>query len=146
MITSNQLVEFALTSFVLIVIPGPSVLFVVGRALAHGRRTALASVVGNALGVYVVAAFVAFGLGRVVQSSEIVFSIVKVVGGVYLIWLGVQAIRHRQAISAALTASDSEGGSWRAARQGSSSVSPTRRCSSSSPRSCRNSSIGRPGT
>ena len=60
-ISSTRLAEFALASFVLIVIPGPSVLFVIGRALAHGRRIALASVVGNALGVYVVAACVAFG-------------------------------------------------------------------------------------
>jgi threonine/homoserine/homoserine lactone efflux protein len=117
-ISSTQLAEFALASFVLIVIPGPSVLFVVGRALAHGRRTALASVVGNAFGVYVVAACVAFGLGSVVQSSEIVFTIVKVVGAAYLIWLGVQAIRHRRSFSEALMAADSEQGAWRAARQG----------------------------
>jgi threonine/homoserine/homoserine lactone efflux protein len=117
-ISSTQLAEFALASFVLIVIPGPSVLFVVGRALAHGRRTALASVVGNAFGVYVVAACVAFGLGRVVQSSEIVFTIVKIAGAAYLMWLGVQAIRHRSSLSAALTATGSEQGAWRAARQG----------------------------
>jgi threonine/homoserine/homoserine lactone efflux protein len=117
-ISSTQLAEFALASFILIVIPGPSVLFVVGRALAHGRRTALASVVGNAFGVYVVAACVAFGLGSLVQRSEIVFTVVKVAGAIYLIWLGVHAIRHRQSLSAALTGGDSEPGAWHAARQG----------------------------
>jgi threonine/homoserine/homoserine lactone efflux protein len=117
-ISSSQLAEFALASFVLIVIPGPSVLFVVGRALAHGRRTALASVVGNAFGVYVVAACVAFGLGSLVPRSEIVFTVVKIVGALYLIWLGVAAIRHRQALSSVLTGAGSEQGAWRAARQG----------------------------
>jgi threonine/homoserine/homoserine lactone efflux protein len=47
MISSEHLLAFAAASFVLIVIPGPSVLFVVGRALADGRKAALASVVGR---------------------------------------------------------------------------------------------------
>jgi threonine/homoserine/homoserine lactone efflux protein len=111
MISTTQLAAFALTSFVLIVIPGPSVLFVIGRALAHGRRTALASVLGNALGVYVVAAAVAFGLGRIVQDSQVVCA-------GYLIWLGLQAIRHRRSLAAALEADAVTGGAWRAARQG----------------------------
>jgi hypothetical protein len=52
---------YAVASFVLIAIPGPSVLFVIGRALSLGRGRAIASMVGNAVGVYVVAALVAFG-------------------------------------------------------------------------------------
>jgi threonine/homoserine/homoserine lactone efflux protein len=48
--SAGQLLAFAVASFIMIVIPGPSVLFVIGRALAHGRRTALATVVGNAAG------------------------------------------------------------------------------------------------
>jgi threonine/homoserine/homoserine lactone efflux protein len=118
MVSSTRLAEFALASFILIVIPGPSVLFVVGRALAHGRRVALASVVGNALGVYVVAACVAFGLGSIVQRSELAFTALKTAGAVYLIWLGVQAIRHRRSLSEALTATGSERGAARAAREG----------------------------
>ena len=74
MISSGHLVGYALASFVLIVIPGPSVLFVVGRALAYGRRTALATVCGNAAGNYVVAACVAFGIGTLVQRSVAVFT------------------------------------------------------------------------
>lgn len=94
-ISSGHLAAYAVASLVLIVIPGPSVLFVVGRALALGRSAALASVVGNALGVYVVAALVAFGLGTVVERSVLAFNAIKIVGACYLIWLGIQAIRHR---------------------------------------------------
>jgi threonine/homoserine/homoserine lactone efflux protein len=117
-ISSGHLVAFAVASFVLIVIPGPSVLFVVGRALAHGRRTALASVVGNAVGVYLVAASVAFGLGAVVQRSVVVFSVVKVVGACYLMWLGVQAIRHRRGLASTVDGATAPRSAWRAAREG----------------------------
>jgi threonine/homoserine/homoserine lactone efflux protein len=52
MIDPHRLLAFCTMPVVLSVIPGPSVLFVIGRALAHGRRTVLASVLGNALGGY----------------------------------------------------------------------------------------------
>jgi len=64
MVSAGQVGAFAVASFILIAIPGPSVLFVVGRALAYGRRTALASVAGNAAGLEVVAACVALGIGN----------------------------------------------------------------------------------
>ena len=50
MLTTAQVIGFAVTAFVVIAVPGPSVMFVVGRALAYGRRTALASVAGNVAG------------------------------------------------------------------------------------------------
>jgi threonine/homoserine/homoserine lactone efflux protein len=98
-ITGGQLLGFTVTSLILIVIPGPGVLFVVGRALAHGRRTALATACGHAAGNYVVAAFVAVGLGALLQRSVTVFVVVKVVGAAYLVWLGVQAVRHRKSLA-----------------------------------------------
>ena len=70
MFSTGQLLGFALASLVLIVIPGPGVLFVVGRALAHGRRTALATALGHAAGNYVVAAFVAVGADGVQLSNH----------------------------------------------------------------------------
>jgi threonine/homoserine/homoserine lactone efflux protein len=96
MVTTGQIAAFGVASIILIVIPGPSVLFVIGRALAYGRRTAIASVVGNALGVYAVAAAVALGVGTVVERSVVVFTVVKLAGACYLVWLGWQAIRHRR--------------------------------------------------
>ncbi|WP_100444748.1 LysE family translocator [Glycomyces xiaoerkulensis] len=91
----GQLLAFSAASVVIIVIPGPSVMFIVGRALAYGRKTALATVAGNNLGEFAAAAFVAVGLGAVVQQSALVFNVVKYAGAAYLIYLGVKAIRDR---------------------------------------------------
>jgi threonine/homoserine/homoserine lactone efflux protein len=117
-ISSDHLLGYALASFVLIVIPGPSVLFVVGRALAYGRRTALATVCGNAAGNYVVAACVAFGIGTLVQRSVAVFTVVKLAGALYLVWLGIQAIRRRKALASAFAGAAGARGGRRAAREG----------------------------
>jgi len=109
---------YAVASAILIVIPGPSVLFTVGRALAYGRRTALLTVCGNVAGNYLVAACVALGLGSLVQRSAQVFLAVKLAGALYLIWLGVQAIRHRASLAEAFSAHAPARGDARAAREG----------------------------
>jgi threonine/homoserine/homoserine lactone efflux protein len=96
MISSEHLLAFGLAALVLIAIPGPSVVFVIGRALAYGRAVALATVLGNSLGLLAVLVLVACGLGVVVQESVAVFTVLKLVGAAYLVWLGAQAIRHRR--------------------------------------------------
>jgi len=58
---ADELAAFAVTAFVIIMIPGPSVLFIVARALAHGRKVSILTVVGNTTGEYVQVAAVAFG-------------------------------------------------------------------------------------
>lgn len=98
MVTTHQVLAFALTAFVIIAIPGPSVVFVIGRALAYGRGVALLSVLGNSLGLLGVLILVAVGLGAVVSESALVFLVLKLAGAAYLVWLGAQAIRHRKAI------------------------------------------------
>lgn len=118
MISAGQLLGFTLTCLIVIAIPGPSVLFVVGRALAHGRRTALASVVGNVAGVQVVAVSVALGVGALVQQSAAVFTVVKLLGAGYLAWLGIQAIRHRTSLGEALDVAAEPRGDRRAASEG----------------------------
>jgi threonine/homoserine/homoserine lactone efflux protein len=95
-VSLSQALAFGLASFLIIVIPGPTVLFVVGRALAYGRRTALVSVVGNEAGALVAVTAVAFGLGAVVERSVAVFTAVKLCGAAYLVFLGVRALRHRR--------------------------------------------------
>jgi threonine/homoserine/homoserine lactone efflux protein len=117
-ISSDHLLGYALASFVLIITSGPSVLFVVGRALAYGRRTALATVCGNAAGNYVVAACVAFGIGTLVERSVAVFEAVKLAGALYLVWLGIQAIRRRKGLTAAFAGTTRDRGDRRAAREG----------------------------
>jgi threonine/homoserine/homoserine lactone efflux protein len=104
MVTTGQIVAFSATSLVLILIPGPGVLFIIGRALSHGRRTALATAVGHASGSYGVAVAVAVGLGSILQRSGQAFLIVKLAGALYLIWLGVHAIRHRKDLAEVLEA------------------------------------------
>jgi threonine/homoserine/homoserine lactone efflux protein len=119
MVSTGQLVGFTLASLVLIVIPGPGVLFVVGRALSHGRRTALVTACGHAAGNYVVAACIAVGLGSILQRSAEVFLIVKLVGAAYLIWLGVHAFRQRKDLASALDVTAPEPrSSWRSAWDG----------------------------
>jgi threonine/homoserine/homoserine lactone efflux protein len=118
MISSGQLIGFTLASFVLIVVPGPGVLFVVGRALSHGRRTAFATAVGHAAGNYVVAACVAVGLGTILQRSAEVFLAVKLIGALYLVILGVQAIRHRKSLATAMSGAAGASDGWRALRDG----------------------------
>ena len=118
MVSSGQLIGFTLASLVLIVIPGPGVLFVVGRALAHGRRSALATACGHAAGNYVVAACVAVGLGAILQRSAAAFVVVKIAGAGYLVWLGIQAIRHRKSLAEAFAVVAVPREGWRALRDG----------------------------
>ncbi len=118
MVSAGQLLGFALASLILIVIPGPGVLFVVGRALAHGRRTALATACGHAAGNYVVAACVAVGLGALLERSVTVFTVVKIAGALYLVWLGIHAIRQRKSLADTFAAAAEPRGGWRALRDG----------------------------
>ncbi|GAA3524070.1 LysE family translocator [Aeromicrobium panaciterrae] len=96
MITADQLLAFGLAALILIAIPGPSVVFVIGRALSYGRGIALATVAGNSLGLLAIVILVALGLGVIVQESVLVFTILRFAGAAYLVWLGIQAIRHRK--------------------------------------------------
>jgi threonine/homoserine/homoserine lactone efflux protein len=98
----SQVLAFALLSVVVIAVPGPSVLFTIGRALTVGRREALMTVVGNAIGVYLQVVAVAIGVGVIVERSAAVFTVIKLVGAAYLVYLGVQAIRHRRKVTEAL--------------------------------------------
>lgn len=95
MISASHALTFALASTLIVLIPGPSVLFVVGRALAYGRRTALASVVGNEVGALVLAGAVALGIGTMVERSVLLFNVIKLGGAAYLVFLGARALLRR---------------------------------------------------
>ncbi|MFJ4856026.1 LysE family translocator [Streptomyces sp. NPDC088730] len=103
MVSADRLLAFAAMSFLLIVVPGPSVLFVIGRALAQGRRAALTTVVGNTLGAYALIVAVALGIGSLVERSVLVFTLLKLAGAAYLVYLGVKAWRQRGSLHAAVT-------------------------------------------
>ncbi|HCE5431457.1 TPA: LysE family translocator [Legionella pneumophila] len=92
----ENVLAFAAAAAVLIAVPGPSVLFVVGRSLALGRRGGVLTVAGNSLGVLCHVVLVAVGVGTIIAQSVVLFTVIKYLGAVYLVYLGVQAIRHRQ--------------------------------------------------
>lgn len=104
--TVSQWLAFVVASALFIQVPGPSLLFTIGRALTVGRRDALLSVLGNALGVTTQVFLVAVGLGAVVAASAEAYTVLKIAGAAYVVWLGIQAIRHRADARAALGAVD----------------------------------------
>jgi threonine/homoserine/homoserine lactone efflux protein len=101
---TSHLLAFTLTAWLIIVVPGPSVLFTVSRAIALGRVAGVATVAGNTVGAFTQTVAVAFGLGPLVARSDLLFTVLKLAGAGYLIYLGVQAIRHRESLAEALTA------------------------------------------
>jgi len=100
MVPPSHLLTFVIAAALLIALPGPSVLFVIGRTLALGRRAGLLSVVGNASGMLIQTSLVALGVGAIVAQSIVVLTVIKFAGAAYLVFLGVQAIRHRREVSA----------------------------------------------
>lgn len=95
MLPRAHLLPFLITVYVLIVIPGPSVVFTVSRGVALGRRAGLATVLGNTTGLMLQLLVVVIGLGALLAKSETVFLTMKLLGGAYLIFLGLRSIRHR---------------------------------------------------
>jgi len=118
MVPASNLWAFVIASVVLIVIPGPSVLFVIGRSLALGRMGGLLSVVGNELGMLPLVAAVALGVGAIVAQSVALFTIIKIAGALYLAYLGIQAIRHRADASAAVAGKVARRSPWRLLAEG----------------------------
>ena len=91
---------FTLTALLIVIIPGPSVLFIVGRSLALGRRAGLVSVVGNNIGLGFLVTAVAIGIGALITASHVAFIVLKLVGAAYLVYLGVHTVRNRKQTAA----------------------------------------------
>lgn len=98
MVPLEQAAAFSLVALALIAVPGPSVFFIISKGISLGRRAALASVVGNTAGVSVQVVAVAAGIGSVVERSVLAYNVLKLAGAAYLIYLGVQAFRHRRTL------------------------------------------------
>ena len=103
MIIPSRLVEYIIAAMIIILAPGPSVLFVIARAIAWGRKVAVITVAGNVTGAFVLSSLVAFGLGPILQRSELAFMAVQWLGGLYLVYLGIDAIRKRKMHAADMT-------------------------------------------
>ena len=91
----SKIGEYIIVSLAIILAPGPSVLFTIARAIAWGRRVAIFTVVGNASGFFAMSLLVAVGIGPIIQSSDFAYAAVQWGGGLYLICLGIDAIRKR---------------------------------------------------
>lgn len=102
MVPIASFLAFLLTTAVIVAVPGPSVLFTIGRALTVGRRSTVMTVVGNSAGVYLQVVAVAFGMGALVERWAHLYTVVKYAGAAYVVYLGVQAIRHRRSMAEAL--------------------------------------------
>jgi threonine/homoserine/homoserine lactone efflux protein len=118
LLAGGPLLTYVVTIFVLIVIPGPSVLFVVSRGVALGRRAALATVLGNTAGLAVLVIAVSLGLGSVVERSVAVFTAIKLAGAAYMVFLGVRMFLDRHALARMLDATVAPKGMQRMLREG----------------------------
>ena len=103
MIIPSRLPEYIVAAMIIILAPGPSVLFVIARAIAWGRKVAVFTVAGNVTGSFVLSVFVALGLGPILQRSDLAYTAVQWGGGLYLMYLGFDAIKHRKVHAADMT-------------------------------------------
>ena len=94
MLTSPQVLAFLFTAAVLTATPGPDNLMVLSVGMARGRRSGIAFGLGCALGCLSHTALAVIGVGALVAASPVAFMLLKAAGGAYLMWLGVQALRH----------------------------------------------------
>ncbi len=99
----TRIAEYVVAAMVIILAPGPSVLFVIARAISWGRKVAVLTVAGNVSGSLVLSSLVALGLGPILARSSFAYLAVQWGGGLYLIYLGIDAIRKRSEHAADMT-------------------------------------------
>lgn len=104
MVSSKYILEFTIASAAIILVPGPSVMFTIARAVSWGKATAMLTVLGNALGMFALSVLVAFGIGPILQRYELLLAGVQIVGGLYLVYLGYEALKTRHIQASELTA------------------------------------------
>src|SRR5215210_102122 len=92
MLDASTFAFFVAAAMVLLIVPGPSVLYIVARSVEGGRKAALVSVLGVQTGALVHIAFATLGLSAILASSAVAFSVVKWLGAAYLVWLGLRRI------------------------------------------------------
>ena len=97
----NSLISFAIASVVLLVIPGPAVIYILNRSVANGRSIGLASVLGIELGTFMHVLAATVGLSAILATSENAFNVVKYLGASYLVVIGLRTIsRQPRAVNA----------------------------------------------
>lgn len=102
----SRLWEYLIATILIVLAPGPSVLFIIARAIAWGRASAIATVAGNTAGVLMISLLVAVGLGPLLQRSTLFYISIQWAGGLYLIYLGYQAIKASKLVASGLQNGD----------------------------------------
>jgi threonine/homoserine/homoserine lactone efflux protein len=92
---THDLSSFLLASFLLWITPGPDTMFILARSIALGSRAGALSVLGISTGILIHTAFAAFGLSALLATSAVAFGLLKLAGALYLIFLGIQALRKK---------------------------------------------------
>lgn len=92
-VSLDHLLAFVLASAVVLVIPGPTIVMVVSQSIAHGRRVALASVIGVGLGDLLAASLSLAGVGALLAASASGFAVVKTLGAAYLLYIAIKMWR-----------------------------------------------------
>jgi len=105
-------VSFALASTVILAIPGPTVILIISYALGQGRQTGLATVPGVVLGDFTAMTISLLGAGAVLAASAALFTVLKLCGAAYLIWLGIKLWRAPVPAALGGTVSKMPGGHW----------------------------------
>ena len=110
----DYFLAYAVTVFIVVLIPGPVVMMIVSYGLARGREAALRAVVGVTLGDFTAMTLSLSGLGAVLATSATLFTILKVAGALYLIWLGIGLLRSKLTMDAEQLQSSSRSIFWTA--------------------------------
>lgn len=121
----SRIGEYLIATIAIVLAPGPSVMFVIARAISWGRRVAVLTVLGNATGALTLSIFIALGLGPLLDRSQLLYSAIQWGGGLYLLYLGWDAFRKRALHAAATslknstsTSTDIEPTLWQCVRDG----------------------------
>lgn len=90
---------FVIASTLLALAPGPDIVYVLARGVSQGRKAGIAAALGFASGCVFHTVLAAVGVAALIRSSELAFDAVRYAGAAYLVWIGIQALRHRSAFS-----------------------------------------------
>ncbi|HUR87655.1 MAG TPA: LysE family translocator [Ramlibacter sp.] len=90
---------FIVAAALLTVAPGPDIIYVLTRGIAQGRRAGIAAALGFATGCIFHTVLAAVGIAALIRSSPLAFDVVRYAGAAYLVWIGIQALRHRSSFS-----------------------------------------------
>jgi threonine/homoserine/homoserine lactone efflux protein len=97
LINSSSLLLFVTGAAVILLIPGPAVMYVVSRSIGHGRVAGLVSVMGIVVGTLFHVLAATLGLSALLASSALAFEVVKYLGAAYLVYLGIRTLRRKDA-------------------------------------------------